>query len=71
MATVADRAPLGTLLRDWQRRRLSQLELALEAGVSARHLSLLRYGARRHRRRARDRGVLSADKATAAALGGR
>ena len=28
-----DRAPLGTLLRDWrQRRRLSQLDLALEAG---------------------------------------
>jgi transcriptional regulator with XRE-family HTH domain len=27
--------PLGTLLRDWrQRRRLSQLDLALEAGVS-------------------------------------
>src|SRR5688500_14184253 len=33
------------LLRDWrQRRRLSQLDLALEAGVSARHLSFLETG---------------------------
>jgi transcriptional regulator with XRE-family HTH domain len=38
-------APLGTLLRDWrQRRRLSQLDLSLEAGVSARHLSFLETG---------------------------
>jgi transcriptional regulator with XRE-family HTH domain len=38
-------APLGGLLRDWrQRRRLSQLDLALEAGVSARHLSFLETG---------------------------
>ncbi len=45
MAAVQDRAPLGTLLRDWrQRRRLSQLDLALEAGVSARHLSFLETG---------------------------
>lgn len=30
---------VGTLLRDWrQRRRLSQLDLSLEAGVSTRHL---------------------------------
>jgi len=37
--------PLGTLLRDWrQRRRMSQLDLALEAGVSARHLSFLETG---------------------------
>jgi transcriptional regulator with XRE-family HTH domain len=37
--------PLGTLLRDWRRRRrLSQLALALEAGVSARHLSFLETG---------------------------
>jgi transcriptional regulator with XRE-family HTH domain len=35
----------GPLLREWrQRRRLSQLELALEAGVSARHLSFLETG---------------------------
>jgi transcriptional regulator with XRE-family HTH domain len=45
MAAVGERAPLGTLLRDWRRRRrLSQLDLALEAGVSARHLSFLETG---------------------------
>jgi transcriptional regulator with XRE-family HTH domain len=38
-------ATVGTLLRDWrQRRRLSQLDLALEAGVSARHLSFVETG---------------------------
>jgi transcriptional regulator with XRE-family HTH domain len=38
-------APLGTLLKEWrQRRRMSQLDLALEAGVSARHLSFLETG---------------------------
>jgi transcriptional regulator with XRE-family HTH domain len=38
-------APLGTLLKDWRRRRrMSQLDLALEAGVSARHLSFLETG---------------------------
>ncbi|HET7862807.1 MAG TPA: helix-turn-helix transcriptional regulator [Burkholderiaceae bacterium] len=37
--------PVGTQLRDWrQRRRLSQLDLALEAGVSARHLSFMETG---------------------------
>jgi len=36
---------VGTLLRDWrQRRRMSQLGLALEAGVSARHLSFVETG---------------------------
>ena len=36
---------IGPLLRDWrQRRRLSQLDLALEAGVSARHLSFVETG---------------------------
>ena len=36
---------IGTLLRDWrQRRRLSQLDLALEAGVSTRHLSFVETG---------------------------
>src|SRR5215211_7102926 len=37
--------PVGDLLRDWrQRRRLSQLDLAMEADVSARHLSFLETG---------------------------
>jgi transcriptional regulator with XRE-family HTH domain len=36
---------IGLLLRDWrQRRRLSQLDLALEAGVSTRHLSFVETG---------------------------
>src|SRR5262245_4791866 len=40
-----DPVPLGTLLREWrQRRRVSQLELALDARVSARHLSFLETG---------------------------
>jgi transcriptional regulator with XRE-family HTH domain len=54
MVTLADtpvptRHPLnrrvGPLLRDWrQRRRMSQMELALEAGVSTRHLSFVETG---------------------------
>src|SRR5919201_4828286 len=45
MTAVGDRPPLGALLKDWrQRRRMSQLDLALEAGVSARHLSFLETG---------------------------
>lgn len=37
--------PIGDLLRDWrQRRRLSQLDLALEAGVSSRHVSFVETG---------------------------
>jgi transcriptional regulator with XRE-family HTH domain len=44
VATVADNR-IGHLLRDWrQRRRMSQMELALEAGVSARHLSFVETG---------------------------
>jgi transcriptional regulator with XRE-family HTH domain len=45
MADVATASRVGPLLRDWrQRRRLSQLDLALEAGVSARHLSFVATG---------------------------
>src|SRR5262245_5067939 len=45
MATVATRPPVGALLREWRlRRRLSQFELALEAGVSSRHLSFIENG---------------------------
>lgn len=37
--------PVGDLLRDWrQRRRMSQLGLALEADISTRHLSFLETG---------------------------
>lgn len=38
-------APVGVLVRDWRdRRRRSQLDLALEVGVSARHLSFVETG---------------------------
>jgi transcriptional regulator with XRE-family HTH domain len=47
MAAIAnlERATFGDRLRAWRmRRRLSQLQLANEAGVSARHLSFLETG---------------------------
>ena len=44
-ALTATARPVGDLLRDWrQRRRLSQLDLALEAEISTRHLSFLETG---------------------------
>src|SRR3954467_9490662 len=37
--------PVGNLLRDWrQRRRMTQLDLALDADISARHLSFIETG---------------------------
>ena len=37
--------PVGDQLRGWrQRRRLSQLDLACDAGISTRHLSFLETG---------------------------
>ena len=43
MATAEQ--PVGTLLREWrQRRRLSQLDLALGADISTRHLSFVETG---------------------------
>src|SRR5947209_15080888 len=45
MATVSSQPGVGALLREWrERRRLTQLELALEAGVSTRHLSFVETG---------------------------
>lgn len=45
MVTAVASHRVGALLRDWrQRRRMSQMELALEAGVSTRHLSFLETG---------------------------
>ena len=39
------RPPVGELLRDWRtRRRRSQMDLSLEAGVSTRHLSFVETG---------------------------
>jgi transcriptional regulator with XRE-family HTH domain len=43
--TAVDAPGVGAILRDWrQRRRLSQLDLALEAGISTRHLSFVETG---------------------------
>jgi transcriptional regulator with XRE-family HTH domain len=45
MAYAPAASQVGPLLRDWRkRRRLSQLDLALEAGVSARHVSFIETG---------------------------
>jgi transcriptional regulator with XRE-family HTH domain len=42
---TADRPAFGVLLREWrQRRRVSQLDLAIAADVSARHVSFLETG---------------------------
>ena len=45
MAKASSYGRVGPLLREWRgRRRLTQLELALDAGVSARHLSFVETG---------------------------
>jgi transcriptional regulator with XRE-family HTH domain len=45
MSIASPTARFGDLLRDWrQRRRLSQLDLAVEAQVSSRHLSFVETG---------------------------
>ena len=45
MNYVAARPAVGALLRDWRRRRrMTQMDLALEADVSARHLSFIETG---------------------------
>jgi transcriptional regulator with XRE-family HTH domain len=45
MASTATVQPVGDLLREWrQRRRLSQLDLALEAEISTKHLSFVESG---------------------------
>ena len=42
---VAMAQPVGDLLREWrQRRRMSQLDLSLEADISTKHLSFLETG---------------------------
>ncbi|GEK03992.1 helix-turn-helix transcriptional regulator [Streptomyces sp. ATE26] len=44
-ATSADKGQIGRLLRSWrERRRVSQLELALRADSSARHISFIETG---------------------------
>ncbi|HEX5713981.1 MAG TPA: helix-turn-helix transcriptional regulator [Solirubrobacterales bacterium] len=45
MAAVQSQLEVGSVLRQWrQRRRLTQLDLALESGISARHLSFVETG---------------------------
>jgi transcriptional regulator with XRE-family HTH domain len=45
MTAIAPRAPVGDLLRTWRhRRRRSQLDLAVDAEVSTRHLSFVETG---------------------------
>jgi transcriptional regulator with XRE-family HTH domain len=45
MSPIAAKGAAGELLREWRnRRRMSQLDLALEANVSARHLSFVETG---------------------------
>jgi transcriptional regulator with XRE-family HTH domain len=45
VSDVRTPARVGSLLREWRtRRRMSQLDLALEAGVSTRHLSFVETG---------------------------
>lgn len=45
VTTAARQSSIGMLMREWrQRRRISQLELAIEADVSARHVSFIETG---------------------------
>jgi transcriptional regulator with XRE-family HTH domain len=45
MATAGSKPGIGQLVREWrERRHLSQLEVALDAGISARHLSFVETG---------------------------
>jgi len=45
MTSLSPETTVGPLLREWRRRRrVSQLELALDAGTSARHLSFVETG---------------------------
>ena len=44
-ASTSSAQPVGALLREWrQRRRLSQLDLAMDADISTRHLSYMETG---------------------------
>jgi len=45
MTTTVSRSPVGELLRQWrERRRISQLDLSIEADISSRHLSFVETG---------------------------
>ena len=77
--TVATATPgVGPLLKDWRRRRrLSQLDLAVEADVSTRHLSFVETGRSKpsrelllHLAELAIESFFPADRATATALHG-
>src|SRR3954470_16167781 len=45
MATGGSQTSIGSLLREWrERRRITQLDFALDAGISTRHLSFVETG---------------------------
>jgi transcriptional regulator with XRE-family HTH domain len=45
VTTTVSRSPVGELLRQWrERRRISQLDLSIEADISTRHLSFVETG---------------------------
>src|SRR5664279_4562947 len=45
MATTTAQRPVGQLLREWrERRRMSQLDLSIQAEISTRHLSFVETG---------------------------
>jgi transcriptional regulator with XRE-family HTH domain len=45
MTSTVSRSPVGELLRQWrERRRISQLDLSIEADISTRHLSFVETG---------------------------
>jgi DNA-binding XRE family transcriptional regulator len=45
MAVMSSQPRVGPLLREWRKRRQrTQLDLALDAGISARHLSFVETG---------------------------
>src|SRR3954449_1009772 len=45
MTSTTMRPPVGQLLREWrERRRLSQLDLSIQADISTRHLSFVETG---------------------------
>jgi transcriptional regulator with XRE-family HTH domain len=55
MAGTGSQPRVGPLLREWRkRRRLTQLDLALDAGISTRHPSFIETGRATPRRRRRE-----------------
>lgn len=63
MTPVRSQSEVGSLLRQWrERRRVTQLELALDAGISARHLSFVETGRSKPGREMREAGTTVVDE---------